>query len=128
MGFFSNLRAARDTGFAVEFVKKQLDLEASLSAFHGNTKELAHSLVIDLWSKTPELAQQKASPKSVLLAAAALAHGVKLLDGAGKKDVADFLFRCLRASLSMDVIKLVDSTNLSPIDAKLWNIATSVFE
>lgn len=130
MGFLSNLRAAGTTSTAALFIEKRLSLvlAAELPGFSGDTRKLSKTLVLDLWSSIPALAQQRANPKAVLVAAAALANGIRNFDAKGRRDLSDKLFPCLRILLENDVKKAVDIAWLSPIDGELFDLAHSVFE
>jgi hypothetical protein len=128
MGFFSNLKAASTVSTATQFARKHLEVEAACGTFKGDAKAVAEKLVLAVWQDVPGLADQTAKPTAVLVAAAALANGVKHFDATGNKALAQAFFRCLGTLLQYDVHKLVDATMLSPIDSRLWDIAHSPFD
>jgi hypothetical protein len=131
MGFWSNLQAASTTSNAASFIDKYMQAATAAGLWArppGGTRKMAEHLVMSLWSSTPALAQQTAKPKAVLVAAAALAHGIQHFDSQGKRDISEKLFPCLRALLADSVPKHADLARLAPIDSQLFDLATSVLE
>lgn len=125
MGFWSNVGAAMTTNNAVAYVENSLKAHE----LPGDTQKLAHHLVMDLWASIPALADQSAKPtKAVLVAAAALANGIRYFDAHDKRYLADKLFPCLNTLLTTAVRKQVDLSRLSSIDSQLLEIAHSVFD
>lgn len=128
MGFFSNLKAAGTVSTATQFVRRHLEVESACGTFKGDPKVVAEKLVLALWADVPGLADQTEKPKSVLVAAAAIANGIKHFDASGNRTLGQVLFRCLGTLLQYDVHKLVDVGTLSPIDSRLWDLAHAPFE
>jgi hypothetical protein len=123
VGFFSNLTAAWKIGQSAQFIQKYLEVENALGMFKGDPKDTSQKLVLALWADRPEL---KGSP--MLVAAGALANGIKHFDGKRNKSLADVLFRCLQNILEHDVHPAMDVTLLRGADKALAEMAYAAFK
>jgi hypothetical protein len=130
MGFWSNLRAEFATGSASHHIDKWMKaaLAAGDAAPTGlDTRKLGEALVVQLRANLPAIQQSNATPKPMLLAAAALAYGIRQCDTQGKRAMSDRLLPSLRIGLTHEVCKL-DITTFTALDSELFQLAGSVFD
>jgi hypothetical protein len=123
MGFLANMGAAWKLGQSAEFIQKYLEVENVTGMYKGDPRRTSEALVRALWADHPDL-----TGKPMLVAAGALAKGVKHFDSTGQKAVADSFFRCLQNLLQYDVQRTMDVTMLRGPDKQLADIAYAAFE
>jgi hypothetical protein len=123
MGFLSNLTAAWKFGQSAEFIQKYLEVENVTGMYKGDPKATSEKLVLALWADHPDL-----MGKPMLVAAAALANGIKHFDSTGQRAVADSFFRCLQNLLIQDVRLAMDVTVLRGPDKELADMAYAALE
>lgn len=130
MGLWSKVRAEFATGSASHHIDKWMRaaLAAGDPAPTGiDTRKLGEALVVQLRSNLPALQRIDATPKPLLLAAAALAYGIRQCDAQDKRATSDRLFPSLRIGFTHEVCKL-DIATFTALDSELFQLAGSVFE
>jgi hypothetical protein len=128
VGFFSNLRATGTISVAASFIDKHLSLQADIGRFGVDSRKFAERLVMALWASIPVLANQSANPKAVLVAAAAMAKGIRDADKSGNKQMGDMLHSALQMLILHDVRRLVPIGRAVGIDSDLYDLACAIFE
>jgi hypothetical protein len=123
MGFLSNMSAAWKLGRSTAFIQKYLEVENVTGMYKGDPRSTSAKLVLALWADHPEL-----KGKPMLVAAGALANGIKHFDSTGQIAVADAFFRCLQNLLQHDVQRTVDVTMLRGPDKELADMAYAAFD
>jgi hypothetical protein len=123
MGFLAKMGAAWKLGQSAEFIQKYLEVENVTGMYKGDPKRTSEKLVLALWADHPEL-----TGKPMLVAAGALANGIKHFDSSGDRAVADAFFRCLKNLLQHDVQRTMDVTMLRGPDKQLADMAYAAFD
>lgn len=129
MGLWSKVRAEFATRSASHYIAKWMNTALATDdlAPTGDLRKLGEALVVQLRANVPALQQSSANPRPVIIAAAALAYGVRYFDSIGRRAMSDRLFPSLRIGMTYEVCKL-DVAEFSEVEGELFDLAGSVFD
>jgi hypothetical protein len=126
---FGNFRAARQISLATLLIQKQLDVQKGLGSFRGDARHLAKTLVMATWKENPTLRNVDEIPRAAVLAAAAMANGVKDLDRLANKPLAEMVRDCLQGYLAhIFPVLVMDVERLRGVDRVLLAQAYMPFD